>query len=431
MSHDIVQINSMGAMATSTTAATGRHFSTATMVMAVALLPLMMQPLRLEAHETYRAGVLALLVLVGAFAFSWRTLRQNRVLMWAVIVWAIALTLSSLFSLSPARSFGGDLIRRMGWWTQVALILCLFWGARISPAAFWRWLWLAGVVVAAHVGLQAAGLLSNTPLDGRPPGLLGSATFTGGWLMLALLWTTLALIGGGWRHLNLVRRVLVSIGLLAMLVALLLVGSRGALFGLVAGAIIALLLWLPTLKQSARALLLVLFTALVILAGLMAASRYASRGGLFTAQNFHTLLLSLSFRLELWEDALTIGHDWLTLSDVNGIDDRWAALRPVFGYGPEMFEAPHRVLFDDEIGVFVYQIRLDRAHNDWLDTLVTMGWPGVLARLGIWAAIWYTILKRQALNSFRAWLFPVSAAAISTARVIGWLHCTMTARWPV
>jgi hypothetical protein len=107
----------------------------------------------------------------------------------------------------------------------------------------------------------------------------------------------------------------------------------------------------------------------------------------------------------VWGDALALGREWPLLSDIHNIPDRFAPLRPLIGYGLESFETLERLRSDSALRQLDSR-PVDRAHNDWLDTLLTSGWLGALARAALWCGAWVVALRRMRLWGWGAWLLP-------------------------
>jgi O-antigen ligase len=367
------------------------RLQTAILIISVALLPLDFQPLRFEPHEPHRAGLLIILVLLAFPTF--RRLRFSPLLI-AVVIWCIALLLSTIFALSPSRALWGDLIRRMGLLTQLALVAGVFFGAAPNPSRLWRWFWLAGVIVAVYVCLQSVGLIPGLHPDNRPSGPLGVPTFTGGWLVLAGLWAALGMmretIPQFWRKLAF------ACGLALMLIALILTESRGAALALAVGCTTAALLWAAV--HRARWLALAIPILLLLLVGGVVAITHLNWNDT-PLSNFPLIGrlkpaapdLPRQTREAVWANSLALVREWPVLTNIDGVADQWHSLRPLVGYGHETFEFLLRPAMPGERAI-------DRAHNDWLDTLLTTGWFGLLARLTLWLAAWWAGLKRLRLN---------------------------------
>jgi hypothetical protein len=372
----------------------------AALILSIALLPLFYNPLRFEGHETLRVGLLLTLVAAALPGLCPRFRRDAWPLLLAVGLWVVASTLSTGFALSPVRALAGDSVRRMGLLTQLVLITGLLFGATSGSG---RWFWFAGLAVSAYVFLQAFGLISPGSNPLRPTGPLGASVFTAGWLALACLWLAL---GGAelprWQRCG---------GAGAMALALVMTGSRGAALALFAGGVMAALAW-AAVYQSRRAALAAggLVVSLLIGISLLRVIPWQNSAlkdvPLISRLNPAAPDATQLFRERVWGDALVFGRDWPALSDIHNVPDRFVSLRPVVGYGLESFETLERLRSDAALRQLDSR-PVDRAHNDWLDTLLATGWMGVLARAALWGSAWVVALRRLRLWGWGGWLLPV------------------------
>lgn len=366
----------------------------AVLVMSVAVLPLAFLPTRIEAHETYRAGLLALLAVCAVPPIVWRPSSKSQAIFLLVLgFWCASLILASIFSLSPTRSFAGDFFRRMGLWTELLLVMGVFIASRFHFRSVWRWFWLAALLVSAHAILEA--LILDTGM--RPKGLLGWSTFTAGWLALAGLWSLLGL-WSEYGDLSRIERSVYGLGIIVFFLAMFALGARGAALGMAGGLVTAGLTWITWHGQRKW---IVGFIAAGLLLSVLCVilSRLDWRGN----QNLFVRLeygFSDPFRDQTWTHVLSVTQQWPVLFSAYGEIDRWGILRPVFGYGLEMYAPPSSTI-DLPLILDLGQTPIDRAHNDWFDTLISMGWFGVLARLALWLAAGWLALSRLGFRSFR------------------------------
>jgi len=267
----------------------------------------------------------------------------------------------------------------------LSLVLCLFVGI---PSQAWRWFWAAGVVAAAYALLNP--LLVS--FDGRILGLFGWPTFSATWLTLALLWSLIGIMRDAKGRLE---WTVYGSGAALMLVALISLGARAAFLSFGGGAITAALIAVavsPRRLQILRLSLGVLLSVVVLL-GLfyIVPSNWRPKVNLLTR-----FQLNDPFRQDLWMDVQAIVPAYPTVLDYTGHPDDHSGLRQWLGYGLEMFEVPHRLVttHTNEVNL---ELRVDRAHNDWLDTLVSLGVMGLIARLSLLASVLYGALKRLGL----------------------------------
>ncbi|PZC48205.1 MAG: O-antigen ligase [Chloroflexi bacterium] len=168
--------------------------------------------------------------------------------------------------------------------------------------------------------------------------------------------------------------------------ALALTGTRGAFFGLVAGLLVAGVIYIlwgqhARLRQAAIALL-ALMVLVAALAGVLRDSSFADRVapsipivGRFASENLET---GSSFKSRV--ESIKAGF-------------RAFAERPLLGWGPEN----NTVAFDlyTDAAYFEHATAyLDKAHNKVMEELVTKGALGLLTYGAFWAAmLWVLMLK--------------------------------------
>ncbi len=402
----------------------------------LAILPLIFDMRRVEAFETPRSaitGALAIGIGLAALITARATPRASlhhylsQPLVLAVVVWSTAAAISAVLSLSPARSLFGDTQRRMGFVTQFSL-LAAFVGGMILTRRQRGLCWLipafTGLIVASFGISQRAGLLPFLPGQGagqRSASLFGTATFAAGWTAMTILWLVAALCRPGRR--SRMQTIFLSMSLLALALFLILTEARGAALGLVLGILTLASCWSLTHKQ--RRLGLTLLVASVPILALWASLYLGALNVRGTPFSGIPLLGRMSaaadqqtgrFRLLLWRDAVQIVDSWPAMTAVDGRSDPLAAVRPVIGYGQEMFEfAEHQYLSQDLLSTLQPgETRIDRAHNLWLDTLIGQGYIGLISLLAVYLAAAWTcarILRQQgAAWGEKGW---IAAAALA------------------
>ncbi len=95
-------------------------------------------------------------------------------------------------------------------------------------------------------------------------------------------------------------------------------------------------------------------------------------------------------RTLIWEGALELikPHDPLRFPD--GSPDRFNALRPIVGYGPESMYVAYNRFYPPELGHYESRTASpDRSHNETLDSVVITGALGLLAYLFLFGAFFY------------------------------------------
>lgn len=361
----------------------------AALAVALAGAVLFLNPYSGLGAEADRSLLLLLAALVGAAAARWRSrdtrgraeaggegAAPRRAMTWLAAAWAGWLLVSAVAAPDPVRGLLGELPRLQGAAGRLAgplLFLALLPLASPDRTRRWTgWLLVAATAAAAHALLQAAGA---DPLAWRNPDLSpvvgnqGNPGFLGLVLLVALPWA-LARLGRG--------RGSLAAGALpaaAMVAALLLTRSRGVLFGLAFG----LVLFGAHRASVRRARLRWLPAGLLAVALLVGCGLAAGAG-------------------DAWqEEAGGTGGQRLLL---------WGAVRKLLsseparlitGWGPEGLALALPRHLPDELPALAWAPGQyhDRAHNLELDLLASLGVPGLLLGLGLFAAAAWAALRPQ------------------------------------
>ena len=411
-------------------------------------LPVIFDPLRMESYESPRATlsvVLGVGIALSALA-AWQTLSNSErhalvrnPLILAVAIWAASITVSAILSLSPSRSILGDLERRMGLLTQWSLVAAFVGGhliTRRQRGLCWPLLAVVSLLVTGH------GFLDRLSLSLRPPSTFGNTTFAAGWAVLVIL-----LIGGALGA-NTDRRsprnLLYVISLTALAIFVVITQTRSAALGLLIGLLTLGFAWLLTHRRTKLgiaalcAVVGLLMTGIALYAGLIKIDW--STSVLFNVPLVRRLDAtndtSSQFRLELWRSASHIVTDWPAVPATNGRVDPLVSIRPLVGYGQEMFEFVERPYVTDKLRT-LYQATefLDRAHNLWLDVLVTQGVLGLVSLAAVYLTGILLCLRvlRQQRNKWgeRGWIAAVALAILLAHAVdLQFNFPTTASEWP-
>lgn len=388
------------------------------------LIPLYFQPMRIEPNEPARAGLIGLGALVVVWALAHGEGRHVRRAAWVIAAFAGLTLITALVSLSPATSLMGELVRRYGALTQIAILGGAVGGALIyahyGGAALARVLWLVGIVVGVIALLQQARVyptISPTYYPLRSSSIIGYPTYLGGWAALcALIGVVYAPFAARWYH-----QIIWWLGIGLIASAVIPSGARTATLALAAGIGTAIL----GAAAVRRWRWIVALIALGAVAGGLVLPRLI---GLEGVPLFQRLALDVrgnatqDLRYAMWERGMGIGALFPTLVSDQGQPDAASALRAALGYGADMQATVYGLLPPVDGYAF------DRAHNLWIDSLLTGGWIGLAARLLLVIGGAAYALKR--LGLLRLWLaLPVGVGVVAAA-VLGrdsvWLPVILT-----
>jgi cyclophilin family peptidyl-prolyl cis-trans isomerase/tetratricopeptide (TPR) repeat protein len=98
----------------------------------------------------------------------------------------------------------------------------------------------------------------------------------------------------------------------------------------------------------------------------------------------------------IWEGAVDLigWHEPMQWPGEDGSPDRFNALRPIIGHGPEsMYVAYNRVYPPDLAHFEKRNASPDRSHNETLDALITTGWLGGAVYLFLFGSVFYYAFK--------------------------------------
>lgn len=297
------------------------------------------------------------------FGCLWSS-RLGRIFCLLILAQIISLLASTVFSTHPALSWNGGNWRRLGFVSQVAVIL-FAWIAAASGRALGMCLRVsaaAGVVAALYGILQYFGIDPILPAaayhvgDGvtaivRPPSTLGHADYFAGY-MLYIVFFGAALIATEssrwWKFIG-------SLAAFAGSAAIVLSGTRGAIVALAAGALVIAIWTRPRLTPRHA-----------ILAAALCASAAAfllSPAGARLRARWHWARDDVrgGARLLLWRDSL-----------------RMARERPLTGFGPETFGLEFPRFQSVALSQAYPDFYHESPHDIFLDALVSQGIPGLL-----------------------------------------------------
>ena len=286
---------------------------------------------------------------------------------------------STLWSSNPALSAAGSSWRRDGFIAESAILLF-----SLAAAAWFmgdqgriRIILRTSVITGAAASLSGIAqyfgwdpLLPATAYQAgegvftivRPPSTFGHADYFANWLVMAAFFA-LALqtieTSREWRATATATFILTTF-------AIVLSGTRSAMLGLLAGALVFLAIARPRFDRKVTLILAVSMAALALL--------YISPAGAKLRARVHWSLDDVrgGARLILWRDSLHM-----------------AMHHPLLGYGPETFTAQFPPYESAELSRAYPDFYQESPHNMFLDALVSRGIPGAVALLALCAlALW-------------------------------------------
>ena len=299
----------------------------------------------------------------------------------ALTAFTVALTLSTIFGVDAYRSFWSNFERMEGLVTILHMFALFVVAAHvITTRSLWRN--LLGITLGVSVLSALYGLLQMSGSlgivgDGRPAAGFGNSIYFSVYLMIhMMLFAYLAYTRQG------AVRWWSATGAALMLVVFSAAGSRGAFLGIaVAGACV--FLWAGLVASSSRVRGIMLGTLAL--------------GAVLTTLNFafpHNIIvrdIPVLDRLSATNIA-SLGDDSRVLIWKIGMEG--FIQKPLFGWGIGNFIVPFSLYYNPNL--FTAEPWFDRAHNMFIEWLVTAGIVGFVAYMSIffaWAFAMRSLLK--------------------------------------
>jgi tetratricopeptide (TPR) repeat protein len=326
---------------------------------------------------------------------------------------ALAILISTVFSLSPILSIQGSPNRSEGVYTLFSYIF-LFVLIAANLRRREQLERLVATLAAVSFAVDIYAILQHFGLDpliwqydvtSRAISTIGHFIFAAAFLSMtifvmlgrAILAFQSFLNAGSSRFTDLIRAILYSLISILNLVAIWYTVSRGPLIGLFFGLGLFILLFL-LYKNMRRALYAVfalgaVFTVFLVLLNLPNSPIASFRnsplvgplGKLFEAEGG-----TGRARVLIWQgmSRLTAPHTPMQFPDHS--QDRWNPIRPLVGYGPETLLLGYEGYYNPKSYVLESRnVQYDHAHNEFWDTLYSYGILGLVAEYAFFLSIFY------------------------------------------
>jgi len=338
--------------------------------------------------------------LVVALSFGRKRLDlRSEPIFWALVAFLAAASLSALFSPARTHSFFGDFERMGGVWAWLHLVL-FFLLLRTLRDEDWGWILNAALAVGLFVGVSTIARHSELAFASHSADTVtaaSSSTLGNPGLLAAYLLMNIALAGYLASTSVRFRLLYISAGAVNLL-ALVYAENRSTVIGFVLGAIVGGIMYAAIGKASRKRWIVPSMAAALafVVIGISASIKAFPTSAV--ARHAPTVLQRLALTNPSGSDE-SRSMQWRAAID--GFKDR-----PLLGYGPENHNLAWSAHFDPEIykvGTHIF----DRTHNQFLETLGTVGLIGVAAFLGIWIAIGLTLVR-----AYRAGRLSAPAVAV-------------------
>ncbi len=313
-------------------------------------------------------------------------LPQPSKLLWAVLGFAGAFTIAALFSVNQLQSFWGTLERMGGLWSfWHYVVFYIIASAVLRDRAEWQRLLkftvVVGVLSAFYGFFQRTDISFFIGSGGRERifGTIGNPALFAGYQILNVF---LAIVLALWAGNTSARKwYLGAAGIMTL--AVFLTAVRGSILGIIIGFLVFGLLY--ALKVSSPLLKRRVFIAMAIVIALGVLGVSLRNTSLIKNSRYFNRVTDLSV------SSFTVQtRFWAWQAGIEGWKE--SAKTVTVGWGPETFNIPFSEHFNPKF-FGKSETAFDRAHNMFIEILVTMGVLGLAAYL-LFFVVLFTVLNR-------------------------------------
>ncbi|MEK7645821.1 MAG: O-antigen ligase family protein [Patescibacteria group bacterium] len=334
--------------------------------------------------------------------------RINKVF-WAFLLFALAFSLTTLTSVLKYPSFWGTLERMGGLWTfWHYFIFFIILISVFTKKEYWQKLFnltiLAGVLSAFYGFGQKTNIDFFVGSGGRNRifGTIGNPALFAGYELFSVFLALMMYLDP--RH-NQKLKIFYLSAFVITSVAVLMTAVRGSVLGYVIGLTVFVFLWMRYKKSNIGKLIFKVLIGLIVLfvifASLFSRSSFVKNSG-YLSRITDLSLTSPTVQTRFWA--------WQA-----GLKGWRESPKTVFlGWGPENFNIPFSKNFNPKFFVGSGSETLfDRAHNMFVEILVTMGVIGFLAYINVFAALFSSLRKFLKNNDFAVYSIGLIPAIIA------------------
>ncbi len=293
------------------------------------------------------------------------------------------ITLANIFGENPAKSFWSNYERMEGLITHIHLFAYFIVAVSIlNTEKLWNRLFQvslgASVIMGVYVVFQLLGFLDINQGDVRVDGRLGNATYLASYALFHIFLSAWMYVRTA--KINLVKYAYIAIALTNLFV-LYNTQTRGAILGLIAGALLTAILVSIFAKDTPR--LRKIATGIIITIIVFV--------GAFVALK-DTTFVSSSQTLSRFADISFTEQTTKSRFQIWGIAIEGFKERPILGWGQENFSYVFSKYYDPRL--YDQEPFFDRAHNVFLDWLTAGGILGLTSYLAIFIVTIVYIWRR-------------------------------------
>lgn len=388
-------------------------------IYAVALVPLIIfsqfiSPFHFGKVVIFRSLVEVMLVLYLLLVWRDRSyaVKWDRII-WAFFLFTAAFTLATLTSVNVYQSFWGTLERMGGLWTfwhyfVYFIILTSVMKTRNDWAKLLKLMIFVGILSALYGFGQKTNIefFIGSGNRARIFGTIGNAALFAGYQLLVLFLSLMLLFK---KDNTYNEKLLYGAGAILTMVAVLMTAVRGSILALGVGLFLFFLLRMMLLnsRQAKKAVL-----SIVVFAVLFVGFAFAFKDSSIVRKSGYLTRLT-DFSLQTFTVQTRF---WAWQAGIDGWNDSFRTV--ILGWGPENFNIPFSINFNP--GFFTSpgaETLFDRAHNMFVEILVTMGLLSFTAYLWLFVSI-FSALKKMIKERKEDMTFGIGLTALTVAYII-------------
>ena len=338
--------------------------------------------------------------------------RINRIFL-AFLFFTLAFSITTLTSTTKYLSFWGSLERMGGLWTFWHYFLYfIILTSVIRTRAQWKTLFQVMITVGILSAFYGFGQKTTIQFflgsGGRDRifGTIGNAALFAGYQIVVAFISLILLLQN---NISASKRTFYALGFLIMITAALMAAVRGSTLGIIGGLIVfAYLMTIRLQSKSAKKAFILLLTILILSITVGAS---LNRSSFVQNSSYLRRVTDISFSAGTVKKRI-----WLWQAGLNGWIESPKTI--ILGWGPENFSIPFskyfNPLFDEGPGS---ETRFDRAHNVFIEVLVTMGLIGLIAYMNLFVSLFHA-LRRKLKEDYEDALYGAGFTALIVAYLI-------------
>ncbi len=306
-------------------------------------------------------------------------------LLWSFVAFTGVMGLATVFGENAWKSFFSNFERMEGYITVLHLFAYFVMAATVlNTERLWtRFLQTsigASLIVSAHGLLQLAGATAINQGGNRLDATLGNAIYLAVYMLFNMFFAAILFA----RDRSLWKRVAYGAVILIQFVVLYNTGTRGTVFGLLAGTLVtsALVALFDKADKRRRIIASAIIGAAIVLVGTFLAIRNT---GFVTESPILSRFASISFQGQ--------GRSYIWPMAIDGFKEK-----PMLGWGQENFNYVFNAHYNP--AMYGQEQWFDRAHNVFLDWLIAGGLLGLMGYLALYVSGVWLLWKKGADVSF-------------------------------